>query len=320
MRSLVIGCGALNWDIFFEVETIENLRFGEIKLEAGREYLLERRKFLEVYAELKKKAKLVFEGGGGSSANTIYCLAKLGFNTFFLGAVGKDEFGEKVLYELKEVGVETKGIKKGGTTSLALILLDKNKDRTILVSPGTAENFLTFEKDPFYPLGLYHFSSLASSSGQTYQMTLLQNLPQKISFDPGEIYTSKGKEFLKPFLEKTKYLFLTAKELFQSGYSKETLWERGIWALFLKKGKEGAEVYTKKTNIKSSVFPTKQIVDNTGAGDYFNAGVLAGLLLGLSLDKTLSLGLYMASKSLRDYGRRGLPSKAEFKKFLSRLK
>lgn len=320
MRVLVIGCGALNWDIFFEVEKIEDLKFGEIRAYAGREYVIERGKFFEIYRELKKKAKLVFEGGGGSSANTIYSLAKLGFKTLFLGAVGSDEYGEKVIDELKKVGVDTQYIKKGGTTSLALILLDKHKDRTIFVSPGTAEKFLTFVKEPLYSSALYHFSSFASSSGQNYQRRLLQHLPSKISFDPGEIYTSLGRDFLEPFLEKTKYLFLTSREFSQSGFLKEALWSKGVEALFLKRGKDGAEVYTKNLVIKSSVFIPEKIVDNTGAGDYFNGGVLAGLLLGLPLDKALSLGLYMASISLRDYGRRGLLSKVEFKKFLSRLK
>ncbi|MFN3505133.1 MAG: carbohydrate kinase family protein [Caldimicrobium sp.] len=317
---MFIGCGALNWDIFFRVEKIEDIRVCEFKLKPGEEYVLERDLFLEFYENLKKVGYLVFQGGGGSSANTIYALAKFGFETSFLGAVGEDEFGERVLQELSEASVETKFIRKGGTTSLALILLDKNNDRTIIVSPGTAENYLIFEEKNI-PVGtIYHLTSFASKIGQNFQINLLNALSTKISFDPGEIYSRLGKNFLTPFIKKTKFLFLTERELELSGLAEDELLEMGVLALFIKKGREGAEVITKKKRVKSSVCKAPQIIDNTGAGDFFNAGVLAGLFLKLEIDMALSLGLGVASLSLRDYGRRGLPDRKEFKKFLSRLK
>ncbi|MFN3568252.1 MAG: carbohydrate kinase family protein [Caldimicrobium sp.] len=317
---MFVGCGALNWDIFFRVKAIEDLNLCEITLKPGEEYVFEREHFLEIYEKLKRKGTLVFQGGGGSAANTIYALAKFGFKTSFLGAVGEDEFGERVLKELSEVSVETKFIRKGGTTSLALILLDEKNDRTILVSPGSAENYLSFDEKNL-PFGkIYHLTSFASKSGQSFQIKLLNCLSSKISFDPGEIYSRKGGSFLTPFIKKTKFLFLTENELELSGFTVDELLEMGVFAVFLKRGKEGAKVITKKKGIKSSVYPAKIIIDNTGAGDYFNAGVLAGLFLNLGLDKALSLGLRVASVSLRDYGRRGLPEKREFKNLLSRVK
>ncbi len=320
MKLFIIGCGALNWDIFFKVDKYEDLDLPLLKVEAGREYILEREAFLKLYRLLKERAELVFEGGGGSSANSIYCLAKLGIETAFLGAVGEDEFGEKVLWELRKGQVNTEFIKRGGTTSLALILLDGKQDRAIIVSPGTSEEHLSLERKHLQPSALYHLSSFASEAGKSFQKNLLQALHHKISFDPGEIYTSLGKTFLESFLKKTKYLFITERELLLSGYSSEELLRKGISFLFLKMGKRGAQVVTKEKIFRSSVIPASRIVDNTGAGDYFNAGVLAGLSLKLSIEKAFVLGLTMASLSLRGYGRQGLPSKEEFKKILSKVK
>ncbi|MFN4197175.1 MAG: carbohydrate kinase family protein [Caldimicrobium sp.] len=317
---MFIGCGALNWDIFFRVEKIEELNLCEFKLKPGEEYVFEREPFLEIYERLKKIGFLVFQGGGGSAANTIYALAKFGFKTSFFGAVGDDEFGERVVEELSAASVDMKFIRKGGTTSLALILLDKNNDRTILVSPGSAENYLSFDEKEILLGAIYHLTSFASQSGQNFQIKLLNRISSKISFDPGEIYSRKGDTFLIPFIKKTKFLFLTENELEFSGLNVDELLELGVFAIFLKKGKAGAEVITKKKRIKSSVYPAQLFVDNTGAGDYFNAGVLAGIFLNLELEKALTLGLRVASVSLRDYGRRGLPDQNEFKNFLSRLK
>jgi len=319
-KTFIIGSGALNWDLFFAVKEIEGFSFEGIYFQPGGEWVLERKVFLSLLEKLKKEGNFLFEGGGGSAANTIYALAKAGFKTSFISCCGEDSFGEKVIRELKEAGVDTSHIKRYGETSLALILLDKKKDRAIVVSPGSAEKALESFELKDLPEGLYHLTSFASPEGEAFHKQLLQKLKTKISFDPGVIYSSKGKTFLSPFIEKTCFLFITEDELKRSGFTKEELFERGIKYLFVKKGKKGAELFGRGLIAKSSVYPAKQIIDNTGAGDYFNAGVLAGLTLGLSPDKALELGLFSASVSLRDFGRRGVLSQAEFKNFLSRLK
>lgn len=319
-ERLIIGCGALNWDIFFQVEDLSSLSFEGLTLEPGREYVLEREAFLALLHKLKQKALLVFEGGGGSAANTIYALASLGFKTAFLGAVGADTFGNKVLEELLSRGISVERIRREGETSLALIILDQNRDRTIIVSPGSAERALALEDGDLFPQALYHLTSLASPEGAPFQKALLTKLPQRISFDPGEIYTGKGKDFLLHFLQKTKYLFITEGELAKSSFSQEELLNLWIDTLFLKRGKKGAKAIKRGLIVQSSVYQAPKIVDNTGAGDYFNAGVLAGLLLNLPLERALDLGLYSASLSLRDYGRKGIMNQKEFKNSLSRLK
>ena len=39
------GCGALNWDIFFEVEDLSELKIEHLKISPGREVVLERKRF-----------------------------------------------------------------------------------------------------------------------------------------------------------------------------------------------------------------------------------------------------------------------------------
>jgi len=69
-----------------------------------------------------------------------------------------------------------------------------------------------------------------------------------------------------------------------------------------------------------SVYEVEKIVDNTGAGDYFNAGVLAGIKYGFSEENILKLGVYSAGISLRDFGRKGCLTKKEFQKYVDLLK
>lgn len=321
-KFFLFGCGALNWDIFFALEDLSSFSFEGFRFLPGEEYVLERKSFLELLKKLKKEAIFLYEGGGGSSANTLYALSNWGYSCAFIGAVGEDEFGRKILEEFKKVGLNTDYIFRASETSLALILLDRKKDRSIIVSPGTAEASLSLKeiKPSFKRMALLHLSSFASKEGVNFQKELISTWEGILSLDPGEIYAGKGKDFLKPFLEKTKYLFITEKEREMAGFSCEELLEGGNRTVFLKMGKGGAMALSRNMVLRASVYPAEKIIDNTGAGDYFNAGVLAGLSLNLSLEKALELGLYSASLSLRDYGRRGIPSLREFKIFLGRLK
>ena len=321
-KPLILGCGALNWDIFYAVKDLERFSFEGMRFIPGEEYVLPREAFLELLKKLQKEGLFLYEGGGGSSANTIFALATWGFSCGFIGALGEDTFGEKILKEFSKVNLKELYLVKAGQTSLALILLDDKRDRAIVVSPGSAEMYLSIENLKVTPFkgAILHLSSFASKEGEAFQKELISTFEGEISLDPGEIYAEKGKAFLATFLKKTKYLFLTEKELKRAELSTEELLESGIRYLFIKMGKRGALALTQNLSIRSSVFPAKEIVDNTGAGDYFNAGVLAGLLVGLSLEKALELGLYSASISLRDFGRKGILSQSEFKNFLSRLK
>lgn len=323
-----IGCGALNWDIFFEIEDfqiLQNLDFfkKEKKLKPGKEIVLERDKFLKVLDFLEKNACFVFECGGGSAANTIYALGLWGFKCAFIGAVGKDSFGRKVLKEFEEIGVSTNLIVNQGQNSLALILLDENKDRFIIVSPGDSEKSLNelFKQITIFPKGIYHFSSFASPEGKNFQKALLSLKNRMVfSFDPGEIYVSLGFDHLKPWFEKTKYLFLTQEELDVLNKTPQELFSLGIEKIFVKQGNKGASLYTKDKVIKLPALKVKKILDNTGAGDYFNAGVLAGIKLGLRDENLLKLGIYSAGISLRNFGRKGCLNLEEFQKYITLLK
>lgn len=316
-----IGCGALNWDLFFEIEDFKEVKFENLEPFPGREIILKREVFLRFLNYVEKRGKFLFECGGGSSANTIYALSLWNFKCGFIGALGRDSFGEKLLEEWEKVKLDKSFILQSGETSLALILLDKNKDRFIAVSPGTSEEvFLNYDFKNLPSGELFHFSSLASSYGQNFQLNLLKQISSSISLDPGEIYAKLGLEFLTPFFKKITYLFLTEYEFLKINISLEDLFFLGIKKIFLKKGKKGAEVITPEKTIFLPAIKVSNPVDNTGAGDYFNAGVLAGLKLGFSLDKILKLGILSAAISLRNFGRSGILSLEEFKNCVNLLK
>ncbi len=319
-RRRFAGTGALNLDLFYEVSSLTELRFKGLEFRPGGEVAGDRETLYALRDYLESRGRFLGASGGGSSANTIWALARFGFETAFIGAAGQDEEGERVLAELAEAGVDLSRVLISGTTGLALIVLDEKRDRFIFVSPGTAEKALADLEPALGEEEWLHLSSLVSEEGFAFHQRLVRRASGPVSLDPGEIYAARGPKALGPLLEKTSYLFVTEAEFKTLGLSVEELFARGIEALFLKRGARGARVLLPGASFEFPAERAFRIVDNTGAGDFFDAGVLAGLALGLRPEEAVRLGLKVAAASLRDYGRRGCPAREEFLNWVKPLK
>lgn len=156
---------------------------------------------------------------GGSAANTIYGLAKLGVRVGFVGAVANDEAGNLLLNDLKKVGVDISQIKVKdcAETGTVLGLTDPHGNRALYVSPG-ANNLLTkkdIDLDYFKQAEFIHLSSFVDEMQFELQKWIVSNLPQsvKVSFTPGAIYTQKGLDAVTPILKKTYILFANENEV-----------------------------------------------------------------------------------------------------------
>ncbi len=164
----VVGLGALNIDHMYRVERI---------LDDGEAVVNEAKSF-----------------PGGSAANTIYGLAKLGVNTGYTGVVGGDEGGKILLQDFQEVGVDTTRIrvKSEARTGSVLCLSDRLGRRSLYVVPG-ANSLLTMDDlDLTYinQAKWLHLSSFADDRQFQVLLELIDRLDSsvKLSFAPGMLH------------------------------------------------------------------------------------------------------------------------------------
>jgi len=271
---------------------------------------------------------------GGSAANTIYSLAKLGMKTGFIGAVGTDELGEKLMNDFKAVGVDTSQVKvkQETKTGSAMCFSDKLGKRALYVSPN-ANNSLTSEDVSLAYLNqakVIHLSSFASDNQFNLQIDSVKELDAsvKVSLAPGMLYATKGLRTLTPLLERTYAIFMNHKEIerltgkdFRAGAQECLDLGCQIVAVTLGKGLTMKNTKTVTSYIRDAekeyeIEPEKDLIESqletTGAGDAFAAGFLFGLIKGKGIEQCGLLGDITASFAINEIGaRKGLPSLAQ---------
>lgn len=306
--SEVVGLGALNMDRFYRVERV---------LSDDETVVQERA-----------------SAPGGSAANTIHALAKLGVSCGFLGAVGDDEAGRALLGDFAQVGVDTSRVKvKPGVASGEVLCLTDGRARSLYVAPGANSLLVPEDVDLEYlkKAKVAHLSSFVDERQWELVNWLVTELPPQValSFSPGALYVRKGLEGLRPILARTRLLFLNQKELylltgmdFPEGAEVLLGYGPGAVAVTFGAGRalpgegglfsagivsEGDE-YLIEAKARAGALP----VDTTGAGDAFAAGVLYGRLRGESWRTCGELGYALAQCAVARLGARtGLPTRQE---------
>ncbi len=262
-------------------------------------------------------------GGGGT--NTATSFSSLGLKTAYLGKVGDDKTGKRLLRELEEDDVTFIGKKeKDGKTGYSVILVGLEKDRTILNFKGVANDLKKSEvKLKNLRTRWFYFSSLMSESFETMKRiaSFAKKNKIKYAFNPSSYCIKKGMKYLKDMVEGCDLLIMNKEEagLLVGKSSINTmlkkLQQHGKIAI-ITDGKNGAYAYNGIE--KYTVYPRKiNIIETTGAGDSFGAGVTAGIIKNKSLEDCLRLGQFNAESVLRAIGaKNNLLKKTEAEKLL----
>ena len=294
----VVGFGALNLDKLFKVNMIAK------REEEG---------FVTDYKE----------SGGGSAANTIVGLARLGLKTGFIGKVASDHEGKLLLEDFRKEGVDVNGItiSEKGRSGTVMGYVDPNGDRALYVDPGVNDQLDLNDINLDYVSGtnFIHMSSFVAEKPFEAQKQLIEQLANvDICFDPGALYANKGLNAIKPIIQRsyavlpneTEVKLLTGKDYKEGA---ETFMELGAELVAVKLGKRGCYVTDGKEHHQIEAYNV-EAVDTTGAGDAFCAGFIYGLAKRKDLYECGRLGNFVASRCVSAMGARtGLPRLADLK-------
>ena len=252
---------------------------------------------------------------GGSGAITACGAARLGLRTAIAGVLGDDEFGRFMVQAMSERGVETAGlvVDPGARTGLTVILA-RDQDRAILTFPGAIAALEPRTVDPVLLARArhVHVSSFFLQSGLTPGLgKLLATVRRRggsTSLDPNWDPSERWDGGLWELLEDVDILLPNAVEAVRiagcadPGEAAHRLAARGP-LVAVKLGAEGALAVRVGVDVVRVGAPAVgAVADAVGAGDSFDAGVLAGLLDGQPLERALALGCACGALSTRATG------------------
>ena len=265
------------------------------------------------------------EACGGSAANTVVGIARLGCKSGYIGKVGYDREGEMLIKDFCDEAVNTDGVIRAeeGESGSVLGFVDKKGARALYINPGVNDTIKLDEVNSRYAsqAQFLHLTSFVGEQSFQTQKKLLDIIADnvKVSFDPGALYARKGFLNLEPIIRRAYILMPNAIELElltgEIDYRKgaDVIIGKGVKIVAVKLGGEGCYVTDGQERHLISPFKV-EVVDTTGAGDAFCAGFLYGLVNNRSLFECSRLGNFVASRCIMKMGARtGLPFSKDLK-------
>jgi fructokinase len=234
---------------------------------------------------------------GGAPANVACALVKLGTSAGFMGAVGEDEPGNKLVKLLQDVGVDTTGVQRHPTapTRQVYVTRDSGGDRTFAGfgkydTSEFADTYLQsaklspalFAEADFLVLGTLELAYPESEQAVLRSLELAEQYNLKIILDINwrpvfwqDENTAKTK--ILALLKRFDFLKLTKEEaqwLFDTNDPGAITYRlNSLEGVLVTDGEHGCAYCLGENEGKMPAFPMS-VVDTTGAGDGFLAGFI----------------------------------------------
>ncbi len=235
---------------------------------------------------------------GGTAGNIAFNLKLLGADPIAMGAVGTD-FAPYAEWMDKH-GISRKYVKEipEHFTAQAFITTDEDDNQITAFHPGA--------------MGEAHRQKIAdctekvewgivSPDGKDAMIQHSQQFKEAgipFIFDPGQGLPMFNGDELLDFVDKATYMAVNDYESRmvqdRTGLSMDDLAKR-LDALIVTRGGEGSDIYTKGEVIHVDAVPPEDVLDPTGCGDAYRAGILYGLLNDLDWKTTGQIASLMGS-------------------------
>ena len=239
-------------------------------------------------------------GPGGKGANQAVGLRRLGVETGFITRLGADVFGDHGRRILLEEGLPTWGLLSGGDpTGVAFIMVQADGENSIVVAPGAN-----------LALALDDVTALEPQIGAAGLVLVQLECRAELAVDVARWARATGRRcVLNPAPVRALsaedlacFDLMTPNETELSGLAERlgagqatpeaqaaALVDAGVRDVVVTLGEDGALWVSASGAERFAAYPVT-VRDTTGAGDAFNAGLVAGLAAGLTMAEAIDQG------------------------------
>ncbi len=241
---------------------------------------------------------------GGCAGNIAYNLKLLGGDPLPMGTVGEDFQPYRQWLAQNQIPDRHVTEISGLLTAQAFITTDLDDNQITAFHPG-AMNFA-------------HMNKVSAANGVTIGVIapdgrdgMIEHAAQFAAagipfiFDPGQGMPMFNGDDLKKFIAQAAWVTLNDYEwqLMQerTGLNIEQI-TRQVQALIVTRGAKGSVIYTKEKTYDIPIAKARQLVDPTGCGDAYRAGLIYGLMNGLDWETTGRIAALMGAIKIESAG------------------
>jgi len=304
----VIGLGNALVDIMTPLGDDEILK--QIDFPKGSMQLVDADKSKEV---LKLTSHIKSQlASGGSAANTIHGIARLGMDTAFVGKIGPDEYGKIFRQDLVDSHITPALFETQTETGRAVAMVTPDSERTFATYLGAAVELSAADITPdiFKGYDMLHIEGYLVFNEDLIEtaVRIAKEQGLEISLDLASFNVVDAKlDFLQRITKQYVDIVFANEEEARSFTGQDDP-EKALEMIaeivkvsVVKVGKEGSFILKDGEKTKVGVIDATSR-DTTGAGDLYAAGFLVGYLNGMSMTQAGKMGALLAGKVIEVIG------------------
>lgn len=304
----IIGMGNALVDVLVRIDDDSLLE--KLRLPKGSMQLIQE----DTLSEIRKytSGMKIHRSTGGSAGNTVCALAALGANPGFIGKVGQDETGAFFGDTLRQRGVNALLATCDLPSGIASTFISTDGERTFGTYLGAAATLRAEDLSRKMFAG-YNYLYIEGYLLQDHDLMLravqlakeegLQVCLDMASYNVVEAERDFFDQLIVKYVDivfanESEALAYTGKaphEALEEIASKCSI-------AVVKTGKEGSLVKKGTEVIQLLSCPVDNVLDTTGAGDFYAAGFMYGLTCGYSLEKCVQISTILATAVIQEVG------------------
>lgn len=304
----IIGMGNALVDVLVRIDDDSLLE--KLHLPKGSMQLIQE----DTLSEIRKytSGMKIHRSTGGSAGNTVCALAALGANPGFIGKIGQDETGAFFGDTLRQRGVNALLATCDLPSGIASTFISTDGERTFGTYLGAAATLRAEDLSRKMFAG-YNYLYIEGYLLQDHDLMLravqlakeegLQVCLDMASYNVVEAERAFFDQLIVKYVDivfanESEALAYTGKaphEALEEIASKCSI-------AVVKTGKEGSLVKKGTEVIQLLSCPVDNVLDTTGAGDFYAAGFMYGLTCGYSLEKCVQISTILATAVIQEVG------------------
>ena len=304
----IIGMGNALVDVL--VSLSDDKMLDDLNLPKGSMQLIDESRYLyikSVFDQLETKRST-----GGSTGNMVKALAMLGEKPAFIGKIGPDTMGEFFREEGERVGVEMKLLKSEVRSGVASTFISQDGERTFATYLGAAFRMEDNDLKPEMFKGYTYFyveGYLVQNHDLILRaMQLAKNAGLQVCLDLASYnIVAEDLDFFKLLVNNYVDIVFANEEEAKAFTGMDI--DHALDAIasscsiaVVKLGSKGSVIKKGTEEVRLKIKRVENVMDTTGAGDFYAAGFMYGLMHGFSLEKCGQIGSILAQEVIQVVG------------------